>query len=101
MYQSRAYRNTRGMFLRPSSPSGCIASVNERLRSVLAQRGVTIEGLAEACRVDPKTVNRWIGEGRVPHARHRFTASQHLNVDETYLWPIKERRAPVLNGAAE
>jgi transcriptional regulator with XRE-family HTH domain len=75
------------------------ASVNERLRSALAQRGVTIERLAEACKVDPKTVNRWIGEGRLPHARHRFTASQHLNVDETYLWPIEERRTPLLNGA--
>jgi transcriptional regulator with XRE-family HTH domain len=73
--------------------------VNERLRSALAQRGVTIEGLAEACKVDPKTVSRWIGEERVPHARHRFTASQYLNVDETYLWPIEERRTPLRNGA--
>ncbi|MGW4273787.1 XRE family transcriptional regulator [Streptomyces seoulensis] len=60
--------------------------MNERLHSVLAQRGVTPESLAEACEVDPKTVSRWLG-GRVPHPRHRFRAAQHLSVEETFLWP--------------
>ncbi|MET9398513.1 XRE family transcriptional regulator [Kitasatospora sp. NPDC002965] len=63
--------------------------MNERLRSVLAQRGVSPELLAAACEVDPKTVGRWIG-GRVPHARHRFAAAQHLRVEETFLWPAPE-----------
>ncbi|WP_434600438.1 helix-turn-helix domain-containing protein [Streptomyces sp. A5-4] len=60
--------------------------MNERLHSVLAQRGVSPESLAEACEVDPKTVGRWLG-GRVPHPRHRFRAAQHLRVEETFLWP--------------
>ncbi|MGW2561754.1 XRE family transcriptional regulator [Streptomyces sp. NPDC001514] len=66
--------------------------MNERLHSVLAQRGVSPEALAEACEVDPKTVSRWLG-GRVPHPRHRFRAAQHLRVEETFLWPTPEGRA--------
>jgi transcriptional regulator with XRE-family HTH domain len=60
--------------------------VNERLHSVLAQRDVTPESLAEACDVDPKTVGRWLG-GRLPHPRHRHRVAQHLRVEETFLWP--------------
>lgn len=63
-----------------------MAAVNERLHSVLAQRGVSPELLAEVCEVDPKTVGRWLG-GRVPHPRHRFRVAQHLRVEELFLWP--------------
>lgn len=66
--------------------------VNERLHSVLAQRGVSPESLAELCEVDPKTVGRWLG-GRVPHPRHRFRAAQHLRVEESFLWPVPQPRA--------
>ncbi|MFG2629696.1 XRE family transcriptional regulator [Streptomyces sp. NPDC048473] len=60
--------------------------MNERLHSVLAQRGVSPESLAEVCEVDPKTVSRWLG-GRIPHPRHRFRVAQHLRVEELFLWP--------------
>lgn len=63
-----------------------MTSVNERLHSVLAQRGMSPDSLAEACEVDPKTVGRWLG-GRVPHPRHRFSVAKHLRVEETFLWP--------------
>ncbi|MDT3400353.1 XRE family transcriptional regulator [Streptomyces sp. B1866] len=66
--------------------------MNERLRSVLAQRGVKPESLAEACEVDPKTVGRWLG-GRVPHPRHRFRAAQYLRVEEGFLWPATQVHA--------
>jgi transcriptional regulator with XRE-family HTH domain len=66
--------------------SACIWFVNERLHTVLAQRNISPESLAEACEVDPKTVGRWLG-GRVPHPRHRFRAAQYLRVDATFLWP--------------
>lgn len=65
--------------------------MNERLHSVLAQRGVSPESLAEVCEVDPKTVSRWLG-GRVPHPRHRFRAAQHLRVEETFIWPSPQAR---------
>ncbi|MEV8455630.1 XRE family transcriptional regulator [Streptomyces sp. NPDC052095] len=63
--------------------------MNERLHSVLAQRGVSPESLAALCEVDPKTVGRWLG-GRVPHPRHRFRAAQHLRVEESFLWPASQ-----------
>jgi transcriptional regulator with XRE-family HTH domain len=69
-----------------------MASVNERLHSVLAQRGVSPESLAEACQVDPKTVSRWLG-GRLPHPRHRSRAAQHLRVEATFLWPDPQPRS--------
>jgi transcriptional regulator with XRE-family HTH domain len=69
-----------------------MAPVNDRLHSVLAQRGVSPESLAEVCEVDPKTVSRWLG-GRVPHARHRFRVARHLRVEETFLWPAPPRRS--------
>ncbi|MFI5803483.1 XRE family transcriptional regulator [Streptomyces sp. NPDC051561] len=67
--------------------------MNERLHSVLAQRGVSPESLAEVCEVDPKTVGRWLG-GRLPHPRHRFRAAQYLRMDESFLWPTPQQRAP-------
>jgi len=60
---------------------------NERLRTALMQRAVTVEDLATACNVDPKTAERWITAGRVPYRRHRFAASTFLEVDEVHLWP--------------
>ncbi|WP_173476333.1 XRE family transcriptional regulator [Streptomyces sp. 150FB] len=63
--------------------------MNERLHSVLAQRGVPPESLAEVCEVDPKTVGRWLG-GRLPHPRHRFRVAQHLRVEESFLWPTPQ-----------
>lgn len=60
---------------------------NERLRTALLQRNATLEQLAEACGVDPKTAERWITVGRVPYRRHRFAAAAFLGVDEVYLWP--------------
>jgi len=67
-------------------------TVNERLHSALAQRGVLPESLAEVCEVDPKTVSRWIG-GRLPHPRHRFRIARHLRVEETFLWPASQGRS--------
>jgi transcriptional regulator with XRE-family HTH domain len=73
-------------------------TVNDRLHSVLAQRGISAESLAEACEVDPKTVTRWLG-GRVPHPRHRVRAAQHLRVEETFLWPDPQARVGTRVGA--
>ncbi|WP_206737002.1 MULTISPECIES: XRE family transcriptional regulator [unclassified Streptomyces] len=66
--------------------------MNDRLHSVLAQRGISPDILADVCAVDPKTVSRWLG-GRVPHARHRFAVARHLRVEETFLWPAPARRS--------
>ncbi|MFG2113182.1 helix-turn-helix domain-containing protein [Streptomyces sp. NPDC048718] len=73
--------------------------MNERLHSVLAQRDVSPEALAEVCDVDPKTVGRWLG-GRIPHPRHRFRVARHLRVEETFLWPAPLSRSGRTGGGA-
>jgi transcriptional regulator with XRE-family HTH domain len=60
---------------------------NERLRALLLERGKTPDQLAEAVRVDAKTVERWITKGRLPYRRHRFEVASFLGADESYIWP--------------
>src|SRR5579875_1859335 len=60
---------------------------NERLRVLLLERGETPGTLAEAVRVDAKTVERWIGTGRVPYRRHRYAVAAFFGIDESYIWP--------------
>jgi len=60
---------------------------NERLRALLLERGETPDKLAEAVRVDPKTVERWVTKGRVPYRAHRYAVAAFLGVDESYIWP--------------
>ncbi|MCP3766409.1 XRE family transcriptional regulator [Streptomyces sp. MAR25Y5] len=59
---------------------------NERLRSALLARGMTVQGLAEAIEVNPKTVERWITQGKVPYRRHQYATAAALKVDVTSLW---------------
>jgi hypothetical protein len=54
----------------------------------MADAKKTERDLASVCRVDVKTVARWLSdEGRLPHPRHRWAASDLLGVDESVLWP--------------
>ncbi|WND18202.1 XRE family transcriptional regulator [Streptomyces violaceus] len=59
---------------------------NERLRSALLARGMTVQSLAEEIGVIPKTVERWITQGKVPYRRHQYATAAALNVDVTTLW---------------
>jgi hypothetical protein len=77
---SRTFRNVPG-------PRGEMDDMNERLRSVMLREGVAESDIADLCGVDPKTVQRWIVNGRVPHARHRWAVARRLNSDEAFLWP--------------
>ncbi len=60
---------------------------NERLRGHMVSRGMTTAELAMRLEVDPKTVERWISQDRLPHRRHRWEAARLLEIDEAYLWP--------------
>lgn len=60
---------------------------NERLRSRMVAAQLTILDVAAQVGVDPKTVERWISTGRIPHRPHRWATASLLNTDETYLWP--------------
>jgi hypothetical protein len=73
---------------------------NERLRGSLATAGLRAADLAEAVKVDAKTVERWITKGRVPHRLHRVAAAKYLRVEETYLWP-ELLDDPVIQTASE
>ncbi|MFJ8082036.1 XRE family transcriptional regulator [Streptomyces sp. NPDC096205] len=59
---------------------------NERLRSALLARGMTVQSLAEEINVNPKTVERWITQGKVPYRRHQYATAVALRVDVTTLW---------------
>ncbi|WP_393078254.1 XRE family transcriptional regulator [Streptomyces sp. LN704] len=59
---------------------------NERLRSALLARGLTVQGLAESLGVNPKTVERWITQGKVPYRRHQYATAAVLKVEVTTLW---------------
>jgi transcriptional regulator with XRE-family HTH domain len=59
---------------------------NERLRSAMLARGVSIAQLADRIGVAPKTVERWITQGKVPYRRHQFATASELRVDITTLW---------------
>lgn len=72
---------------------------NERLRGSLASAQVRVDDLAETIGVDPKTVERWITKGRLPHRTHRVAVAQTLQVDETYIWPAV-LTAPVTQSAS-
>ena len=60
---------------------------NERLRSSITGARLTIAEVAAQVGVDPKTVERWIVPGRIPHRSHRWATASLLGTDEAYLWP--------------
>ncbi len=62
-------------------------ATNERLRGSLATAQLRTTDIAEQIGVDPKTVERWITKGRLPHRTHRVGVAKALGVDEAYIWP--------------
>ena len=68
---------------------------NERLRGCMVAAQLTILDVAAQVGVDPKTVERWITTGRIPHRPHRWATASLLKTDEAYLWPdaISEKQA--------
>jgi hypothetical protein len=74
--------------------------VNERLRTAMLRTETTPEDLALCCAVDPKTVERWINTGRVPHRRHRWDAARRLGAQDTWLWPDAPGETPARRAEA-
>jgi transcriptional regulator with XRE-family HTH domain len=60
---------------------------NDRLREALALAQYTQHDLAEVVGVDPKTVERWVRQNRVPHRKIAERAAQALHEDVQALWP--------------
>ncbi len=63
---------------------------NERLRTLINEAGITIDAISDNLGVNRRTVERWIGEGRIPYPRHRVQLAEILNQDQRYLWPDLE-----------
>ena len=62
-------------------------SCNERLLDAMNRATTTPVALAERIAVDPKTVERWVTQGRVPYPRHRHELAALLGESEAWLWP--------------
>ncbi len=62
-------------------------SPNKRLDDAIRQAGWSPGELAAKLGVDPKTVERWISTGRIPHPRLRGQTSSFLDVPAALLWP--------------
>lgn len=60
---------------------------NERLRDALRRNGLTPDYAASALSVDPKTVERWITQDRVPYPKHQSAISAMVQEPVSYLWP--------------
>jgi hypothetical protein len=74
---------------------------NDRLRDALLTRDLTPDAVAEKLSVDPKTVERWIAQGRIPYARHRHALAVLVQESERYLWPdaISPEAAGAVSGS--
>jgi hypothetical protein len=60
---------------------------NDRLRDAMLRNGLTPSEIAEHLRVDPKTAERWVTQGRAPYPRHRHAIAAMVRDSESYLWP--------------
>jgi hypothetical protein len=75
---------------------------NERLRSRITGARLIVAEVAAQVGVDPKTVERWIVLGRIPHRSHRWATASLLGTDEAYLWPeVADERRTQATSAAE
>lgn len=61
--------------------------INDRLRSALLAARLTPEDLAADLGVNPKTVERWVTQARVPYPQFRHRISVLVQKSESYLWP--------------
>ncbi|MER5783315.1 XRE family transcriptional regulator [Streptomyces mobaraensis] len=67
---------------------------NERLRAAMAAGGWTYATLAGKTAVDPKSVERWVNQGRTPRRATAVLAAETLGEDVHALWPaLRQARA--------
>jgi transcriptional regulator with XRE-family HTH domain len=90
----------------PDSPDddsgGSARRSNTALRAAILASGLELSQVARKVGVDPKSVQRWITRGVVPHPRHRWKTCEILGCDESDLWPnamTGQTRAPETFGA--
>ena len=60
---------------------------NQRLADAIRSSGRSVEDLAAEVEAHPKTLERWVSSGRLPHAATRGKLSALLGVPIPMLWP--------------
>lgn len=60
---------------------------NQRLDDAIRSSGRSLEDLAADVEAHPKTLERWVKSGRVPHAAKRGKLAALLGVPAPMLWP--------------
>jgi transcriptional regulator with XRE-family HTH domain len=60
---------------------------NRMLRDAIMESGQDLSKIARKVEVDPKTVQRWMTRGTIPHPQHRWKMCKILGRDEAELWP--------------
>ena len=60
---------------------------NQRLADAIGSSGRSVEDLASEVGAHPKTLERWVSSGRLPHAATRGKLSGLLGVPISMLWP--------------
>ncbi|MCN0154136.1 DUF5753 domain-containing protein [Salinispora arenicola] len=66
--------------------------MNRVVQIAMAEAGETADSIAAQVGVDPKTVARWVTQGRIPQTRHRARVADILKRDVFDLWPDAQRR---------
>jgi len=72
--------------------------INDRLRDALLAARLMPEDLTADLDVNPKTVERWITQARLPYPQFRHRISVLVGKSESYLWPdalAPRRRAEI------
>ncbi|MFF8729956.1 helix-turn-helix domain-containing protein [Streptomyces sp. NPDC015171] len=67
---------------------------NERLRAAMAAGGWTYNALADKVEVDPKSIERWVNQGRTPRRATAMLAAETLGEDVHALWPALRQARP-------
>ena len=65
--------------------------VNKRLQDAVVESGRSVRHLAGKVGVHPKTFQKWIDLGGLPHPRNQYAAGKVLGVDPSLLWPSKSK----------
>jgi transcriptional regulator with XRE-family HTH domain len=71
------------------SNDGAVPSkrLNPALHDAILASGLELRQIARKIGVDPKSVQRWMTRGVVPHPRHRWKTCEILGREESDLWP--------------
>jgi hypothetical protein len=86
------FRPPRRLRLPDNGESGSTGNVsakrlNQALRDAVMESGQEFPQIARKVGVDPKTFQRWITRGTIPHPQHRWKTCKILGRDEAELWP--------------